>query len=247
MTDIYEQWENTCNQIVLNNIVEWKKLQGVNYMLEHLSYEHARVYLEHLLKDGLTPDLIQNLCELNDKHGGTSIYNFSHGITASTSSIRYIRHAFDVCNLIKKKNIESSVRVVEVGGGYGGLCLILCELSKLLNVSIREYCIYDIPYVQSLQKYYLKNFKEVFDIVKWKDCSSFGEDLTVELPNILVSNYCMSEIPNEYRKQYLANMLPKVQGAYFAWNWGSKEDLPVNREEEPEFPETGPRNTIIRL
>lgn len=247
MTDIYKQWEDECNQIVLNNIVEWKRLQGVNYMLEHLSYEHARVYLEYLIKDGLTPDLIQNLCELNDKHGGTSIYGFPYDIKASTSSIRYIRHAYDVCNHIKKKNIDSPVRIVEVGGGYGGLCLIMCELAKLLNVSIGEYYIYDISSVQSLQKYYLKNFKEVFDIVKWQDCTTFGETLTTDMSNILVSNYCMSEIPNEYRKKYLTHLLPKIQGAYFAWNWGSKEDLPIDREEEPEIPETGPRNTIIKL
>ena len=59
----------------------------------------------------------------------------------------------------------------------------------------------------------------------------------------------MSEIPDAYRIQYLINFLPKIKAAYFRWNWGSKAELPVDRDERPEVPDTsnGNGNTVIRL
>ena len=243
----YENWESTCEEIVMKQLASWKNLNSLTNMLDHLPPEIANIYLQDLLKDNLSPHIINYLASLNDKYGDPIIHNFNFGISSSTINIRYIRHAFDICNLIKKKSINGPVRIIEVGAGYGGLCLILCELSKFLNVNISEYYIYDLPKVQSLQQYYLKNFDEVFSKISWKDCQTFGADIPEDINNILVSSYCISELSDDYRKNYLENILPKIKAGFLAWNNSSRDYLPSQRNEEFEKPQTGYHNVIITL
>jgi hypothetical protein len=34
----------------------------------------------------------------------------------------------------------------------------------------------------------------------------------------LISNFCFSELPEEYRNQYIYNLFPKVANGFMAWN-----------------------------
>lgn len=245
MADLYAQWNQAALEIVQQKQINWKTHPNVTYMLEHTAKEFAHEYID-LLRSEVSNEIIQHLADLNDRHGG-SVKQPINGILTSPSSIRYISHAYDICKHIISKNLNV-VTLVEVGGGYGGLALIMSEVSKLFGITIEKYIIYDIPSVQALQKYYLSAHSMDMPI-EWKDCSTFGSDLSSETTNFLVSCYCISELPDTYRKQYLQNILPNIKGAFFAWNWGSKEDLPVDRDERPEIPDTsgGRGNTIIRL
>ena len=84
--------------------------------------------------------------------------------------------------------------------------------------------------------------------VRWKPANTFGKNFITndgEI-NILVSCYCLSEIEDVYKLEYLRNLLHKISGAYLAWNWGDKTGLPNDRIEIPEYPDTGNENTIIK-
>jgi hypothetical protein len=240
---IYDKWKNICNHIVDNKLTDWKRLPDVTTMLEHLSYENGKVYLSNLIEDGVNPQIIQKLCSLNDQHGNANIQEFENNILSSPSSIRYFRHALDICNLIKSKNY-TKVNIIEIGGGYGGLCIILNQLSVIMGINIDKYFIYDLPETQKLQRYYLSNANNV----RWKPANTFGKNFITndgEI-NILVSCYCLSEIEDKYKLEYLQNLLHKVHGAYLSWNWGDKTGLPIDRIETPEYPDTGNGNTIIK-
>ena len=136
--NVYDNWKDMCKYIVSNKIIDWKQDKNVTYMLEHLGQEYAEIYLQNLLNEGVNIYNIQKLCEINDKYGNANIKQFNNGLRSSTSSIRYVRHALDICNLIKSKNYKK-VNIVEVGGGYGGLCLILNNLANTMNISISKY------------------------------------------------------------------------------------------------------------
>jgi hypothetical protein len=243
MASLYDKWKNICNHIVDNKLTNWKRHPDVTTILEHLSLENARVYLSSLLEDGINPKVIQKLCSLNDQYGNANIQEFENNILSSPSSIRYVRHAVDICNLIKNKKF-TKVNIIEIGGGYGGLCIILNQLSVIMGINIDKYFIYDLPETQKLQRYYLSNANNV----RWKPASNFGQHFitTDGEINILVSCYCLSEIDDEYKNKYLQNLLHKINGAYLAWNWGNKTGLPENRIETPEYPDTGNGNTIIK-
>lgn len=238
---MYSRWENACNEIVTNKITNWKIQPNIKYMLEHVLPYQAVEYIK-LSKLHLSQEEIQSLASLNDMYGGTQVINIDNIIT-SPSSARYISHAVDIINHISAKNLDN-ITIVEVGGGYGGLALVLLKLAEMKNINIQKYIIYDLPFVKQLQQYYLNSH----DITKveWKDSSTFGEDLE-DGNNFLISCYCISEIEKQYRQQYLKKLLPKCKGAFFAWNNTDKDDLPENRDERPEVPQTGTINTIIRI
>jgi hypothetical protein len=54
-----------------------------------------------------------------------------------------------------KKNLLNNIDLVEICGGYGGLCLFIFKLSILFNISINSYTIFDLSEPMILQKKYL--------------------------------------------------------------------------------------------
>lgn len=246
---MYKEWEIICNDIVNNKLVDWKTNKKTTYMLEHLGKSFADIYLENLIINGFDTGLIRLLSSMNDSIGCPYKENFLFNINASPSNIRYISQSVDIINHLKSKNLDlNNISIVEVGAGYGGLCLILNMLCLTMNITIKNYYIYDLKSTQNLQKYFLNNFPFITNVV-WKNSETFGEDLNTNENFFLISNYCISEIQDEYRIKYLNNLLPKIKGAYMAWNWGSKNELPVNRVEKKEIPDTsnGGNNTIILI
>lgn len=251
--DIYMEFKKTCCKIVSGSLENWKKNDSVVSMLEHESFHNASIYLSEL-EDHLDLNFIKNLAKTNDLVGGASLCSFhtkkGSEILASTSSIRYVKHAFEILTLLSKKiSSGSSVTIVEVGGGYGGLALTLAKMSSHFGIQIDNHIIYDLDEVTMLQKYYLEHHKTVINNVIWADWKTFGKDIASFLKQdshvVLVSNYCMSEIDADYRKNYLQNLLPHVQSVYMRWNLSSHFDLPHNFRIHPEIPDTGAGNTIV--
>jgi hypothetical protein len=240
---MYSAWELAARRISEGGCLDWKRDPDVHDMLEHMRKDYAVVYLESIRKV-LTDDQITAIAARNDLYGGARVENIT-GVNSSPSSIRYIAHSIEICQHIQHKGLNN-VSIVELGGGYGGLAVILAEVSRILGVGIQKYIIYDLPGVVRLQQYYLSQFTLPYPVV-WKDASRFGADLEFEPGLFLVSNYCLSEISNTFRQLYLGNLLPKIAGGYFAWNWGSKEGLPAHADIQPEIPDTGKGNTIVRL
>ena len=238
MTNLYNNWEVYAALIADNRLTTWKSHPDVTYMLEH-EWELAASMNIDYVRQFLTDEQIQTIATKNDLYGGASVRTINK-ITTSPSSIRYVRHAYDTIDHIRSKNLND-VSIIEVGGGYGGLATAMFQIADILNIRIKKYIIYDLPGVIKLQQYYLTEHG--------LNTSLCGSDCDASETNVLVSCYCMSEIPDAYRIQYLINFLPKIKAAYFRWNWGSKAELPVDRDERPEVPDTsnGNGNTVIRL
>jgi hypothetical protein len=245
---VYNDWQRFAKEIVDKNITSWKRHPHVKYMLEHESVLAATMYIEYLTQF-LSKETIQTLATLNDRIGDSEPITI-HDIYTSPSSIRYIRHSYDLVKHIQSKNLDN-VTIVEIGGGYGGMALIAHEMAKLLGLTIKNYIIYDLPGPGALQKWYLTQHG-LDTNVQWNDCSTFCADLPKENETyVLFSSYAVSELSSEYRDAYLRNILPVIEGALLIWNGteSSKALLPSSRVEVPEVPNTNTwgQNTIIRL
>ena len=241
--NIYSNWENTCEEIVKTEMKDWKKHPDVIGMLQHVWELHGKQYLENLVNVDIS--LIREISTMNDVDGAILCeYEInSENVKISPTTLRYLSHSMNIINKLKKMDM-SSLNLVEIGGGYGGLCLVLNYITKKYSVKINKYFIYDLPGVQKLQKYYLKRHEFLEKIVEWKDSSTFGDDLC-EDDVFLISNYALSEMDIEYRKKYLENLLPKSTGGFFVWNSENDEGLPFKRVEIPEVPQTGTFNKVI--
>lgn len=213
------------------------------YILEHVDPEQGNKYLE-LIKsefssfyDNHKKTLI-DLCRLNDQYGRPRQFYFVDFdiCGCSPTNLRYTYQALLVLDYIKKLELPK-VKIIEIGGGYGGLCLFIKKLSSYVGIDIDSYTIYDIPQIELLQEKYL-DIHEVSLISK--DEVSEG--------SFLVSNYAFSELPENLRKDYEDNVINKYcSHGFLAWNAVPLYDFVKNKQvtSEEERPLTAPNNLHV--
>jgi hypothetical protein len=239
MDSIYQEFSNYIDLITTNyNMKElnrFKEHPSVTYMLEHVTYELGKKYLFYIQKDTpYTMDKIIEYCQLNDKFGGGQKYNYDI-ITTSPSNFRYIFHSYLILNHIKKLNL-STLNLLEVGCGYGGLCIALLYFSKFYNITINKYYCVDLPTISKLQQFYLSHFDNKTEIVF---CNALEYGQTIQDNNLfLVSNYCFSEVSNENQVNYVKHLFPKVSHGFMVWNHIPLYDFGFKVSSEEEYPQT---------
>ena len=158
----YRLYEKTIFKNLLLDKDDWyfKSDKSYTEILEHVSFESGLKYLL-LIEDKFNviytnnKDFIIDICNLNDKYGKTIKQNFKNFCCCSPSNIRYIFHALLILEHMIKTNLNN-IDIVEIGGGYGGLCLFLYKLSTLFNITINSYSIFDLNEPMKLQKKYLE-------------------------------------------------------------------------------------------
>jgi hypothetical protein len=244
----YIRWM-TCSEYVASNDAHfmdgaWKTNESVNYMLEHVLYAQGIGFLVRIQSEfKLDNELIVSLCRKNDSRGQPALHDVGLGTTVSPSSLRYIFHACTILSSIKKSRDE--IDIVEVGCGYGGLALIMNELSEHFGVKINNYALYDLPGPQKLQRKYLEHHGVKFNIVT-PDCLTFGAGLEGS-SWFLVSAYGLGEFEVPITTSYLANLLHKTVGGFVIWNTHTINPLLATDRfhVETEVPQTSVNNQVI--
>lgn len=221
-------------------------------ILEHVSYEQGIEYLKYIkeskiFKSGeLTQDQIIDIIKENDRIGDPIKFKFDI-VECSPTSLRYVYHAILALEHLSKKNYETN-RIVEVGGGYGGLCLAISRVSKIMKIKIDKYFIIDLKEVTFLQEKYLEKFSLEFDI-RILESSNFGSDIK-ENGLFMISNYCIGEIGDELVYKYSNNLFPKISGGFVTWNTEKINENMINifnPEIEIEYPLTFWFNKYLRF
>jgi len=231
-----------------NNYSNFKRAEEYTKILEHLSKEDGVKYLS-FLQSKLSDVIIQEYCSLNDKIGNAVIYDYGR-IKSSPNSLRYALHAYII--LEHFKNMRSSpseeIHIVEIGGGYGGLCLAINELNKIFGLNVSSYAIIDLKGAIKLQEYYLNNFKLSFE-TSFHDCETFGKNITSDRL-YLISNYAFSELTPLCQRHYKEALFSKVVHGFFVWNriYDGRDSSIINFpivKEEDEYPATGTGTSYI--
>ena len=218
--DIYSNYTNYIKSFINTDINSWHFKSNELYtgILEHVTYQQGMEYLD-TIKDKFKSfydehkyDLVQ-LCKKNDLYGSTIKFDYSDFIECSPSNLRYILHSLIILTYMKECNLET-VDIIEIGGGYGGLCLFLYEISKLFNVKINSYSMFDLPEVKLLQKKYLETL----------NITNVNYESTDNIQNLrpnsfLISNYALTEINENLRRDYIENVLkPYTSHGFICWN-----------------------------
>jgi putative sugar O-methyltransferase len=211
-------------------------------VLEHVSPLDGSKYMNLIASTtDITLSEVVEFCKLNDSIGNP-IKNQYDGLVCSPSNLRYIFHAFLILKHIKNIN-RNNLDIVEVGGGYGGLCLAIHTFAKKYNISINSYTIIDLAEANVVQKMFLHQVQPSLK-VEWADANTFGS--SVERSNMfLISNYCFSEICKEYQERYIQTLFPKVSNGFMAWNGIPIYDFGFDMKYEEEYPKTGDFNLYV--
>lgn len=231
--------------ITKDNMDGFKSNSVYNGILEHVSSRQGLQYLQEIEKRFALPiHKIRSFCALNDRVGTPSRVSYADDLTVSPTSLRYIFHALLILEHVQKKGI-SSVKIVEVGCGYGGLVLAINFFAKYMNVVIDSYDMIDLPEPLLLQKKYLAHFDLDFPIY-FHSAETYGAGLQ-GTQYYLISNYCFSEITHEYQTKYIETLFPKVEHGFMTWNHIDVYNFGKKIEVEDEYPLTGAKNKYVRF
>jgi hypothetical protein len=234
--------ESTCNG---GDLTWFKSNPHFTRILEHVSPSQGSEYLNYIRsKTTISDKQIDEISSINDSVGSPAKATYG-SMTLSPSNLRYIFHSHLILTHMKTLYTEEAVDIVEVGGGYGGLCMALHRLAPHYNVKIKSYTIVDLKPLGRLQTAFLKMIDPTLS-VQVVDAATHGS--TIPLTNLfLISNYCFSEITAENQRNYRSILFPKVSHGFMAWNMIPVYDIGFTCQVEDEYPKTGPSNFYVRF
>lgn len=238
MSDLYSQYHSYVKKICeTKDISSFKRNPSYTYVLEHVTAAQGAQYLKLIKETTSIPlDSIIEFCKINDTFGNPNKHIYD-GFDCSPTSLRYVYHAHIILTYMASLG-KTSHSIVEVGGGYGGMCLAIHYFSAHYGITIDSYSITDLTSIIELQKLYLANFPSIIKNLDFYDASTYGQ--TIDKHDLfLISNYCFSEIHSEHRQKYKEILFPKVSHGFLAWNFIPVYDFGFPLRVENEVPNTG--------
>ena len=244
MDSIYERYVDYVKKLLLqNNLSYFKSVKDYTYMLEHVTPSNGKKYFDLLKsKTSLTNTQILDFCMKNDAIGSPTKIDTECG-RVSPTSLRYLFQAHLILTHFKAKT-SSPVNIVELGGGYGGLCLAVSYISGLYNIPVESYSIIDIDTITEFQKLYLSKFTLSFP-VHVHSSETYGKNIATG--SYLISNYCFSEISSARQKEYITHLFPKLVHGFITWNNIPVYSFGFTHTAETEYPLTGELNKYVRF
>jgi len=188
--------------------LNFKRNEDYRFVLEHVSYEQGREYLEILRSEA--PDFVEgvNRFLVNDIVGNPIRFFYEGAGLVSPTTLRYLKVASDLRQLFGDLN---AVTVGEIGVGYGGQLLILDQIYEF-----QRYDLYDLPPVLRLTSRYLEShlLNSSYRTTTLNQC---GRDASYDL---VLSNYAFSELPAKLALKYVEKVLGKARRGYLTMNSG---------------------------
>lgn len=121
----------------------------------------------------------------------------------SPTTLRYIKTIGDLHKFFGSLDGKN---IIEIGGGYGGLCKIINDVYRP-----ESYRIYDLFEAQALQF----KFLDKFDV----PCIySVLPDAPEEI-DLLIAMYSWSELSHDLQNEYLTNVISKAKNCYIMLNY----------------------------
>lgn len=153
--------------------------------------------------------LTQHLKEFkeNDIYGNPILREYDKLGYISPTTLRYINTSFDVLHLMGN---ESPKTIIEVGGGYGGLCKTLSVLCDFDN-----YILVDQPEVIELCKKYISNFKNLENKVSF--LTSFDNQV-IDQCDLFISDSAFAECGIDYQNKYIDLYIKNSKYSYITYN-----------------------------
>lgn len=243
MSSLYDLYVKAVEKQLEQEELTFKSDPNYQYMLEHSNYGEVGLRFMSTIKNEfkLTPAEIMKFTTLNDSVGKPDLVNYSVIPPCSPTSLRYVYHAHLSLQRMQSLGVTNP-NIVEIGGGYGGLCLAIHTYAEKFGVTPRQYSIIDLETPGKLQRRVLDMYG--YSSVNCLNAENFGAE--IDQDSFLVSTYAFSEIQPEFQKQYVETLFPKITHGFIVWNNIPVYDMGKTLQcVEDERPLTGPMNKFV--
>lgn len=185
-------------------------------VLEHFSRADGAVHLAALTERN--PEIAKLLPRFASSNGVGSpeLFDYGHHGQQSASTIRYARNLGD---LHEKFGSLDGMHIVEIGGGYGGLCKVAFDA-----FSPASYTLIDLPEAIQLAGRFLAETlrPEQFERVNLVDGTTLDRPVQSDL---MISNCAFSECHPAVQRVYIRNVIAHAERGSLLINL-RKESLP---------------------
>lgn len=215
-------------------------------ILEHFDFEEGLRFLEAIETkySGLASNLQRY--SIADRQGGAALHKFKNYGMFSSSTIRYLCH---LGNILEYFPILTGMRIVEVGGGFGGLASLVCT-----HADVKSYTLVDLPDVMKLQARWLSETLRPemrSKITFWNEGREEPEQF-----DLFISNFAFTECSPVIQDHYIETLIKRSDNGFILYNMRVESYHPailltklqraaVNVRRYQEEPLTCPTNMLI--
>ena len=174
-------------------------------VVETVDYSTGKEYLNIVMSQSPEFADVFEKFKSTDKLGNPKVYGYLYGLFSPTT-LRYIKVLSDLKNYFGSLN---GMRIIEIGGGYGGQCKVISDLFEF-----ESYTLVDLQPCLRLAKKYL----DKLEVKNVSYCTS--HDLTGKCNyDLVISNYAFSEITRNVQDIYIKKILNKSSRGYMLCNF----------------------------
>lgn len=211
--EVSTNYINKCISFVENDALfnNFKREPDFQKILEGNGFDVGDIALKSIDNLGKREEFVElfPLFRENEKIGNPQLLFFEGIGEVAPSTIRYANTYFEIKKLLKK-NVPK--KIVEIGGGYGGLCKIL---SSVYN--FQEYILVDLPEVIELCKKYLSNFKELNGKIKFVYVSEI-DNIDFSDTDLVIADSSLAECNLQTQLLYTKKILSNSKYIYMIYN-----------------------------
>lgn len=196
-------FEHACIEITQSDLQDFKRHKVYTGFIANDMRDEAVTLSFYLYLKNHYPELLAkyNEFKINDKVGSPNLYKFDQNLV-SPGTLRFIKVLGDIL-----LEFGSSKKIVEIGSGYGGQCLVC----KTYDESI-DYTLVDIvPSLLVADMYLAKQ------LIKHNSIPATEVQLK-GMYDLCISDYCLSEFDQEGVQFYIDNVLKNCHSAYITTN-----------------------------
>ncbi len=177
-------------------------------ILEHFNYKDGLRFIAEITNEN--PKLLNevNVFKTNDIFGGAAIEYYENLGFISPSTLHYVGQ---LSYLETYFGDLTDKHIVEIGGGYGGLCKLVID-----RYNIASYTIFDLKPVNALIARYLGEYgTKYLSKIKLEVLENYKEDKTFDL---CISNCAFTECAPKIQDNYLNKVIAKSSKGFILYN-----------------------------
>ena len=233
---MYEEYLQVVRSVRDVRRTPFRQQPAYRSVVETVSDEQAIAYQAAVAELGISQLAALRCAEALDAIGGGA---------GSPTAWRYIHQAGQCWQYIRQHyQPEEAVDIVEIGGGFGGLCFAMAQFGD--QRALGSYTLIDLPEVLELQRACLSVLKPHYAQLNLVTAASDFKDVPAD--HFLIAYYSLAEFPPAQRLRYLELLLPRSRHGLVLWNNWRNEPLDVGRPllaNLPEQPCTAPQNRVL--
>lgn len=211
--DVMQNYINKCKLFVEDNEAFKTFRQDSDYkiILEGWN-DGGNVWLGDILSS-YGDEALLNRLELfkrNDIYGGPTIRKYPIVGETCPFTLKYVLDAFRIIENLGAIQFKS---IVEVGVGFGSMCLIMDSIYEL-----DQYVLIDLPEVIELTKKYLINFKDLYDKCIFISCDDLNAMDKFENFDLFISDSALAECNVFTQDLHFNKFIKKSKFGYINYN-----------------------------